>query len=274
MKRLLLKQSRLSDGIASAAVTDYDSIPEIRDYIARLRLLGSVPFSYLVADEALLPPESIRFFCMDENWLDALTDGALSVGRCSRQDAGIDHRYLRVIADGATQRLSCPRYEKMHVRHRLTDAPVPVTSDTRTGFLLRSALVRKWKAMELTGYHDAEQLNILRMESLSEDILICIFDGMVTKIVISEPKTGLRFGAADDTGVIFLRNISDDENFGNLTGQSIDLNCFTEPNGRLRAADLAREFESKLAAGPVDSARFAFELIATAQRVEFRKGER
>ncbi|KPV47585.1 hypothetical protein SE17_42240, partial [Kouleothrix aurantiaca] len=33
---------------------------DLRLWLARLRLLEGVPFGYLVADSALLPPESIR----------------------------------------------------------------------------------------------------------------------------------------------------------------------------------------------------------------------
>ena len=50
---------------------------ELRGWLARLRLLEGVPFSYLVADEQLLPRESIRFFYLDRAWTDALVQGAL-----------------------------------------------------------------------------------------------------------------------------------------------------------------------------------------------------
>ena len=49
-------------------------------WLSRLRLLEGVPFPYIVPSEGMLPNESIRFFHVDRNWLDALVDGALSVG--------------------------------------------------------------------------------------------------------------------------------------------------------------------------------------------------
>jgi hypothetical protein len=49
-------------------------------WLTRLRLLEGVPFNYIVPSEEMLPNESIRFFHMDRNWLDALVDGALSSG--------------------------------------------------------------------------------------------------------------------------------------------------------------------------------------------------
>ena len=50
------------------------------DWLTRLGLLEGVPFNYLVPDEAMLPPESLRFFYLDPNWTSALLDGAMSIG--------------------------------------------------------------------------------------------------------------------------------------------------------------------------------------------------
>jgi hypothetical protein len=44
-------------------------------------VLHGVPFNYLVPDEGMPSPESIRFFYLDMNWVDALLDGAFSIGR-------------------------------------------------------------------------------------------------------------------------------------------------------------------------------------------------
>ena len=60
----------------------------IRRALAELRLLSSVPFSYLVPDASLLPPESMRFFYLDRNWTDALVEGVLSIGTFT--DRGAD----------------------------------------------------------------------------------------------------------------------------------------------------------------------------------------
>ena len=59
---------------------------DVRQWLARLRLLENVPFAYFVPDALLLPPESIRFFYLDRAWTDALILGALSVGTVSSAD--------------------------------------------------------------------------------------------------------------------------------------------------------------------------------------------
>src|SRR5262245_25879139 len=83
-----------------AAVTDFQGLVvdhdpddgdhvtpgEIRRFLARLRLLHGIPFSYLVPDADLLPLESIRFFYLDRTWTDALVQGALSVSTVSTAD--------------------------------------------------------------------------------------------------------------------------------------------------------------------------------------------
>ena len=55
-------------------------------------LLYPVPFHYLIPNPALLPPESLRFFHLDDNWVDALVDGALSIAVRNAADRGMASR--------------------------------------------------------------------------------------------------------------------------------------------------------------------------------------
>lgn len=270
MKRILLKPVTANKAMLKRAPSDED-LQKISRYISDLRLLKDVPFSYLVPDASHLPPESIRFFCIDENWQNALTDGALSIGRVAKSDALRDYRHFGVIAQAATNKLTCYRFDKMHANHRSHKNAARVSSNVATGLILRSRLVDRWNGLEIFAYSGESPINILRMEKLSSDILICIFDGKLTKFVVSEPKTGLRFGAPDNTGVITLRDITDTSDFGNPLGEKTNLNDFTAPNGRLKATELAKEFAKKIKK-PITSSEFAFELIAVAKRAEFLKG--
>jgi hypothetical protein len=76
--------------------TDFDlTIPQtVCQWLARLVLLYRVPFTYLVADERMLPPDSLRFFYLDPGWLKCLLEGACSVGRSVAHDELVDE-YLR-----------------------------------------------------------------------------------------------------------------------------------------------------------------------------------
>src|SRR5262245_19805440 len=71
-----------ADPAAIQSSLDRVLLPELLSrWLGRLRLLKGVPFNYLIPDEGMLPPESIRFFYLDMNWVDALLDGAFSIGR-------------------------------------------------------------------------------------------------------------------------------------------------------------------------------------------------
>jgi hypothetical protein len=76
--------------------TDFDlTIPQtVCQWLARLVLLYRVPFTYLVADERMLPPDSMRFFYLDPGWLKCLLEGGCSVGRSVAHDELLDE-YLR-----------------------------------------------------------------------------------------------------------------------------------------------------------------------------------
>ena len=103
-------------------VTDHDPddgnhvVPgELRRFLARLRLLHGVPFSYLVPDSDLLPIETIRFFYVDRAWTDALVQGALSVGTITTADrAQLEAVYARIRdeVDEAERTVRRPRGEE------------------------------------------------------------------------------------------------------------------------------------------------------------------
>ena len=246
---------------------------DIADYVSQLTLLYHVPFPYLVAEEESLPPESIRFFCLDQNWTDEYVKGALSVGRASQGDACRDQGKWAVTAPAVRRQLPGVRLERMHINHRqgLEADAWNSTFPHQTGFLMRSVLVRRWRGLEITGRDGDRELAILRMETLSDDIVFCIFDGVLTDLVIAEPKTGLRFGAPDTSGVIHVRSTREDDTFGTDSGKTVDFHAFVGEQGKVDVVGLAGSFASCLGE-EVGSARLAYELIATAHRAEFKKG--
>src|SRR3954469_12423832 len=118
---------------------------ELRRFLARLRLLHGVPFSYLVPDADLLPIESIRFFYIDRAWTDALVQGVLSVGTITTADrAQLEAVYpsLRNDVDEAERAIRTPTGEE-----RLQGA-----AGTITGFLMRSRVVSGWPNLHVRAY--------------------------------------------------------------------------------------------------------------------------
>jgi hypothetical protein len=175
---------------------------ELRHFLARLRLLHGVPFSYLVPDAQLLPIESIRFFYIDRAWTDALTQGALSVGTVSTADrTQLEAVYPHIVreVDEAERGVRTPGSEA-----RLKDG-----SGTLTGFLLRSRAVSGWPNLhvraysvdkladdELTNLAESapERMKVLRMERLAPAVLLVIIDGVPAVVHIEEPRQGIQFG--------------------------------------------------------------------------------
>ena len=187
---------------------------DLRLWLGRLRLLAGVPFSHLVADAALLPIESIRFFYLDRDWTDALVQGALSVGTVTTADrAALTelHGVVRDEIDEAERLVRLPGVDP--------GAAVPTgPAGTITGFILRSRLVSGWPGLHVRGYgadnlalnppvpddevgeeHDTtlRRLGLLRLERLAPAVLLALFDGVPSVVHIEEPRAGIQFGVEE-----------------------------------------------------------------------------
>ncbi|MBN8681887.1 MAG: hypothetical protein J0L99_04520 [Chitinophagales bacterium] len=184
---------------------------QIFQWLGRLKLLHQVPFHYLVPDERLLPPETIRFFHLDMNWVNALADGAYSIGRYA---TGLDTQTLYNQVEGSLQGglMSGANAATRQVRSGAfkTNAVNDNTAafEVVTGFLLRSEVVRGWPSMEAVAYEksnypdlpnwDGSSLKMLRYEHLSDEVLIGIFEGELYRLDLHEPAEGLHFGFDTD----------------------------------------------------------------------------
>jgi hypothetical protein len=174
----------------------------VRRWLARLMLLYRVPFTYLVPDERLLPPDSLRFFCIDPGWIKCLIEGACSVGRSSTEEQLVDeylrNRFLNFDVE------QCPLVrQRTESAHEASGKPNEVKVNwPLTGFLLRSALVAGWQGLEMRAWqswNESEKkgrpLAPLRIDRLAPEIMICIFNGSVVRIEIKQPPEGMHFGA-------------------------------------------------------------------------------
>jgi len=197
----------------ASIVTDHDPddgdhvVPgELRRFLARLRLLHGVPFSYLVPDADLLPIESIRFFYLDRGWTDALVQGVLSIGTITTADrAQLEAVYptIRDEVDEAERTVRRPRGEE-----RLEGA-----GGTITGFLMRSRVVSGWPNLHVRAYSrdviaddalttaaesDPNRMKVLRLERLAPAVLLVLFDGVPAVVHVEEPRQGIQFGVRLD----------------------------------------------------------------------------
>lgn len=180
---------------SNAAVQSQETpMPEsVKVWLARLSLLYGVPFEHLVANSNMLPAESIRFFYVDPNWINTLCDGALSVGVQNSEDKLIQAEVYKPLYQSV-------RAEQQVVRRKLAKAEVPlevVVDMPVTGLLMRSQVVSGFPGLEIIPYENKTgdaTLQVLRMERLAPDVMLCLFSGSPQRIVIREPKETLCYG--------------------------------------------------------------------------------
>ncbi|KAM0451583.1 hypothetical protein ACHAPV_009924 [Trichoderma viride] len=164
--------------------------------------LANVPAQYLVPDPSFLPQETLRFFFVDDNWIDALIDGALSLANhwgCA-PDMDISRTAIKLAIN---ERLRTPD-ESLGGWH----VQMP-----RYGFLLRSQLLVQFPdiAVEVvfsetrsepiskTGGNPGAQIPtntplkqpILVQKRLAPDTMYCLFDAAppdLRRIILKMPQ--------------------------------------------------------------------------------------
>jgi hypothetical protein len=298
----------LTSGQSAAPVQapDPPSIPAtVQNWLGQAMLLYGVPFSYLVPDGEMLPAESIRFFYLNPEWINCLLQGACSVGRSSATDELADQllraQFFEVSEKLASELRSSAKQaadsRRVGTEDKGTPAPTqlsdweettdPILQWPLSGFLLSSAAVESWIGLEAkaTGVDSTgkvlDPLQILRMDRLAPDILLCIYNGKVTEIEVKQPPEAIHFGAAskaagghEKTG---LRKIEGDEETmgGMIEDRTVDV-----PTSEQRVVDVA-ELATKIKRelkdnGQIDdgdlftSSEFAVEMIESPAKVTFK----
>jgi hypothetical protein len=188
-------------------------LDKITSWLAQRTLLKGVPFEALAPLADLLPPESVRFFYLDTNWLDALLEGALSIGIESSRDRAYQELMKDLIWDATHDAVQ--RYRDLLLGAQASLIPpgatLPLDREGMTGMLLRSALVSDWPGLEFDGYtgctFDVDGKTVapdkhtfmkaLRIERLAGDVLLCLWPAVPAAVTIAEPQEGIEFGFED-----------------------------------------------------------------------------
>ena len=247
----------------------------VTDWLAKLRLLYGVPFEYLVPDTRLLPMESIRFFHIDENWINTMVDGAVSIGRVNRNDLAHDRQTAEEL-----KRKSCRNL--VNIRRRLQKKPDIDAGSTgaKTGFILRSVVVEGWPGLEIKAFPSEtgdSPCQPLRLERLAKDVMLGIFDGTVNRLELREPAEAMHFGADLEEGVFSktLRSTGVKLPLGTQLEVRVDKVPFRTSDSRtVDVTRLVSDIKSKLdkagELGPeFSAAEFALEMIESAQEGVF-----
>ncbi|MEN3326820.1 MAG: hypothetical protein V7638_1627 [Acidobacteriota bacterium] len=229
---------------------DYSIAPafpvDVTQWFDDLLSLSHVPFHYLVPREEMLPTNSLRFFYLDQNWLECLLDGAFSVGRVSSADISQDDEARKA-------------------------GRVP-TAKTCSGFLLRSPVVGGWPHLGVEAYTEgvATPAKRLRFDRVGEDVLLCVFEGVIQTIDIHEHPDTIHFGVdpGDDPSILTkytkALRILKGQNAGDL-GPPVPLGWKSTDKRTLNILDLAGKGTAQ------NSAEFGVTMIEGAEKVRFIK---
>ncbi|MFB4309587.1 hypothetical protein [Actinomadura sp. GTD37] len=178
-------RAALRRGMAAAeALSASEPPPAVTEAIDRYHRLMGIPFDHIVPDPALLPEESVRFFIVDGEWLEALTEGVLSVGGTGSRASALAARHT----------------ELYRSRMRTAAASGPVA-----GMLLRSTLVAQWPTAQVLAFadpvppRDAKPAGLhpivpLRFEALAPTLLLVLWPRVPSAVWIEEPHRELGHG--------------------------------------------------------------------------------
>lgn len=173
------------EGTLEARQIDPDALA-VRKWIIDKLYLAGLPLHYLVIDPDMLPRETIRTFCIDPVWVDAMIDGGLSLANHHAKD---DDSLRREIKNAVNEFLKLP----------LKEGPKEgtVIQVPRWGFLMRSIAVTAFPDLKVEaplGAGTPAAVNeVLYMQVVADDVLLCLFDRIpgengFTEIVIKQPN--------------------------------------------------------------------------------------
>ena len=187
---------------------------DIAAWLGRLLTLAGVPFEYLVPDEGMLPPESIRFFRLDDNWVRALLDGAFSLGRdLTAEASGASANLDRVLLGPAIAQARAAAPLRPRAGVAAPAAPTASAADSAdtdwTGFLLRSRVVSDYPGLGVNVYplghtpddKDPMLMPVRRLDRLGQtgDTLFCLVHGDAYRVDVHEAPELLHYGIDDYT---------------------------------------------------------------------------
>ncbi|MFY0576652.1 hypothetical protein ACN28S_22000 [Cystobacter fuscus] len=225
-----------------------------------LSKLAGLPFNYLIPDERLLPTESLRFFWLDPVWVECLQDGALSVGRVTETDFKEDLGLRSRVATRSGGRVV-------------------------TGFVMRSSVVSGWPDLLVEAYNervededflptDKQTLPPIRIEKLSKDVLLGLFEGELKTLDVHQKPEAMHFGldAQQDGGSAnYSKNLRNPESGAGDEELLIDAVPWRDgERGPVDVVGLSEAMRGKLGQQKsFTSAPFALQMIEGVQKVRF-----
>ncbi|KAJ1323715.1 hypothetical protein MN608_10960 [Microdochium nivale] len=187
----------LAMSVDGETLYDETNIPMSSDWMILLSwvmdrmFLAGVPAHYLITDPSHVPQESLRFFHIDENWIDALVDGALSLANHMGEDR---------------DRVAIKQALNKYIRSKPELQPHAPQIPTY-GFFLRSDLVSMFPDLRVTTQQKSKEVPkrapLLRHNIMADGVMLGMFDripgtGDFTSLILTQPPHQQRFSVARD----------------------------------------------------------------------------
>ncbi|MDR9857196.1 hypothetical protein RJP21_26720 [Paenibacillus sp. VCA1] len=234
---------------------------ELIAWLSELCLLSNVPFHYLIPSENILPNDSIRLFYVNPNWQQALVDGACSLGRNASLDLSHDQALIDAVFIQIGKRIKAVR--PMLQKKPVAAADLQEGVQTIGGFVLRSPLVRGWRGLEFQAMSsEGNPLRALRIELLSDEVLIGLFDGVPYTLEIAQPPEGFYFGFNHINGRFFKRLRSFETGALLNEADTIEVAVQNEKRRTIDVCQTAKNMEAFFKK-EITSAEFALQMIKT-----------
>jgi hypothetical protein len=226
--------SRLQSQSGQESADSPDVPELVASFLGNLGMLKDIPVYYLIPDERYLPLGSaqlngveveqgaFKFFWLDSEWIECLMDGATSIGADESRSLlltkamGGDY-VASVYLSGKKARLKAQltgayspgefqdEFDNRFAAYLNNGHPSPTLAMNNwqyTGFFMRSTLIQGWPGIEVIAEgRDSDStddvirpLQVIRMERIAVDTLFCICEGIISQVVINQPKEALHFG--------------------------------------------------------------------------------
>ena len=163
--------------------------PIIHTWMSEKLSLSEIPAHIVIPDPSFLPNESLRFFHIDDSWLDCLIDGALSVANHLDRDDDlvrtqikeVYNYYLANVVPGTKIQPQIPAY----------------------GWILRSQIIKVMPDLRITvKWHQPDEREaVCRYTKLDDITILCLLDRQpeeLDQIILAQPPHQQRFSLGSD----------------------------------------------------------------------------
>ncbi len=272
----------------------------IKDKLQRWSAFYDVPFEWLFPNEDSVTEESIRLFSVDNNWLKAFLNGALSLGRSSRILMPEDYlnpddliresihlnRSSRIsLLNGMRGIRDDSEIIKLREEYKKRNDDLPCFC--MTGILIHSELVTDNPGLEVHLYNKIykegdvidpdSELEIIRMERLKPSMMLALAAGEIKCVMLDIPSESMHYGCLTaDGSYIELRNPQDGKYYDSQKQAKLFYHDTKEENdtdqafekGTLDFELTSREIAAQLEQDPasITSAEVSLELTTSEYR--------